>query len=100
MKHPDFNIALIFSCVMIGTSNLFLYCYYGKLVTDSYFQFADCLFESDWYLLPTKSQKYFIMMIGNAHRPLCYYGFGVLSLNLETFTKVNFNVFQLKVVEF
>lgn len=70
-------------------SNLFLYCFFGKVATESYEQISDCMFQANWVTLPVKYQKYFILMIGNSHRPFYFHGFKFAILNLETFTKVN-----------
>lgn len=66
-----------------------MYCYLGKLANESYAQMPGCMFYMNWYEMPAESQKYFILMIGNMQRALYYRGFGVLVLNLETFTKVS-----------
>lgn len=68
---------------------MFVYCYFGKIATESYAKMSDCLFESNWPEKPVKLQKYFILMIGNAQRPLEYHGFGLAVLKLETFANVN-----------
>lgn len=74
---------------MAGMSSLFIYCYFGKTSTENFLKITDCLYESDWLNLPVDLQKYFIFMIGNAKRPLCFCGFEICTLNLETFTKVS-----------
>lgn len=87
-KHPDSNIGLIFVAGSVGTTNLFLYCFFGKLATDSFDNMAYCMYASKWQALPINLQKYFILMIGNMQRPLYYHGFNVAYLNLETFCRV------------
>lgn len=74
--------------VCVGVSNLFLHCFCGKLATESYEDMVDTLYESKWHELPIPLQKYYILMIGNAQRPVYYHGFGVAILNMETFTSV------------
>lgn len=74
---------------MVGVSNLFVYCFFGKVATESYERMADSLYEANWQNLDVDLQKYFILMIGNAHRPLFYHGFNFAILDLETFSKVN-----------
>lgn len=59
------------------------------MTTDCYANMADRLFESHWQQLPIDLQKYFILIIGNMHKPLYYHGSGVLILNLETFRDVS-----------
>lgn len=59
------------------------------MATESYLQMADSLYEADWQHLPVEMQKYFIPMMANAQLSLCYSGFGMITLNLETFKKVS-----------
>lgn len=49
---------------------------------------ADRLYEANWRELSVDLQKYFVVMLGNAQRPVFYDGFGIAILNLETFSKV------------
>lgn len=72
----------------MGLVNIFLYCYYGKLATESFEDMSNCLYEFKWRKLPVKQQKYIIPMMANAQRPLYYHGFGIVILNLETFCNV------------
>lgn len=85
------NIMIGFAC---GTAafNMFVHCFFGKLATDQFDQLPNYLFESDWPNLPLKLQKHHILMLANAQQPLYFDGFGVLILNLETFTKVSDHV--------
>lgn len=73
---------------MTGVSNIFFYCYFGKLSTECYSKMPGCLFESNWQTLTVDMQKYVLLMIQNAQPPLYYHGFKVAVLNLETFMKV------------
>lgn len=75
-----------------GVFDIYLYCYFGKLATDSYMKMADCLYQSNWHILPIELQKYMILMINNMQQPLHYYGFGISLLNLETFIKVRIEI--------
>lgn len=69
-------------------SNFFIYCYFGKLATKSFEDMPDLLYESNWQTFPIRLQKYIILMIGNMQRPLYYHGFGMVLLDLGTFSKV------------
>lgn len=62
--------------VCIGVSNLFLHCFAGKMATESYEDMIDVLYQSDWIKMPIHLQKYFILFIGYAQRPMYYDGFG------------------------
>lgn len=79
---------MLFAVSVSGTV-LFIYCYYGKQVTDSYAAFAMSLYQMDWPHLPNDLQKSLIIMITNAQKEVSYHGFGLVKLNLETFTMVN-----------
>lgn len=75
---------------MVSVTNLYLYCYAGATVTINCLKYSENIFEKDWYLMAVDLQKYLILMIRSTHRPLVFNGYGILKLNLETFTQVNF----------
>lgn len=68
---------------------LFLFCCFGRLLTEKYERMPDCLYESKWNELPIELQKFYVIIIGVSQRPLFYHGFGMIYLNLQTFTQVN-----------
>lgn len=72
----------------VASSNLFVYCFFGKMATESFEKMANSFYESNWTKLSVESQAYFLVMITNAQRPIHYHGFGMAVLNLETFCKV------------
>lgn len=84
----DFTVITIVGSTMNGMSALFIYCYFGKLATESYAKMSDCVFEMVWYEQPYELRKYFLLMITNMQKPIYYHGFGVATLNLETFVNV------------
>lgn len=79
---------------LLGMTNLLIYCYLGKLANASYAKMPNRIFYMKWFELPNKLQRYYILMIKNMQIPLYYRGFGVIHLDLETFTKVSVNPFQ------
>lgn len=91
---------------MVSTAgNLFMFCLFGKLATDSYAKMSQCLYESNWLALPLDLRKFFILMIQNSQRSIFYHGFGFIILDLETFSRasvflVNFFFFQLQIYTF
>lgn len=87
-NHPSFDIIILVTISSLGLLNIFLYCYFGKLATESFEEMSNSLYESNWYKLPIKQQKYILLMMVNAKRPLYYHGFGIVILNLETFCNV------------
>lgn len=90
------QIILMLFAVSVSGMILFIYCYYGKQATDSYAAFAMSLYQMAWTNLPNDLQKYFIFMIANAQKEVSYRGFGLVKLNLETFTTVN-DFYRIKV---
>ncbi|XP_055308954.1 odorant receptor 67d-like [Sitodiplosis mosellana] len=88
VKQIDPDIAILVSVVLIGFSTLFLYCYLGKVATESFEKMANYLYyEVNWHELPIELQRYFILMIANIQKPLYYHGFSIITLKLETFCK-------------
>lgn len=85
----NFLVTSVVVTTSLSTGNLFLYCYFGKLATDSYSKMSDCLYNMNWRKQPIKLQKYFVLMIQNIQKPVYYHGFDVATLNLETFLKVS-----------
>lgn len=105
LKMNRFDLHLFFLAVgiFISSGTLFLYCYFGVFVTNNFLQYADCLYETSWYELQIKFQKYMIMMIMNGQRVLVFNGFGLITMNLETFTNVcieSFWIFCLTITPF
>lgn len=88
MEEISFDIAIILAAYVVNASNLFIYCYFGKIATDSYDGMAHSLYESNWQALPIDLQKCLVLMIGNMQRPVHYHGSGVVMLNLEIFLQV------------
>lgn len=88
MKHPDFGILIILIGFLNGVSQLFIYCYFGKIASTNYEKMAGSLYESAWVEMSSKYQKYLIVMIANAQIPIHYHGLNIAILNLETMTKV------------
>lgn len=73
-----------------GMTNLFVYCYFGKMTTDSYSKMSDCVyFELDWREFPSKLQKYLVFMIQNMQKKIYYHGFDVAVMDLRTFIGVS-----------
>lgn len=58
------------------------------MASESYERMADALFESNWQSFPSHLQKYLIVFIANAQKPIFFHGFGIAILNLQTFNKV------------
>lgn len=59
------------------------------MATTQFEQLPTYLFESDWPNLPLKLQKYYLSMLANAQQTLHFDGFGILSVDMKSFTKVS-----------
>lgn len=68
--------------------HLFVLCYFGKVATSSFQNLSDVLYASDWTELSVEQQKYLVLMMSNAQKPMHYNGFGVVVLDLRTFINV------------
>lgn len=88
MRRLDLSLlSLIIACTL-SISTVFLYCYIGSLTTEQFHCFGDVSYESEWYELPVKQQKFILLIITDARRPLVFHGFNIISLNLWVFTTV------------
>lgn len=88
LKDIDFAFIPLIIAFMCGILNLFVYCFFGVMATQSYEDMADCLYDSKWQELPIDLQKYIMLMIQNMQVPMYYTGFGFAILDLHTFTSV------------
>lgn len=88
IRHGDINLVIVVMAAVVMAASLFLYCLFGILASENFERMADCLYESNWFEFPIKSQKYIWIMIFNTQIPLFYHGFGIAVLNLETFCDV------------
>lgn len=93
-------MVFLVQATMLSGSIMFLYCYFGEMATESYENFANSLYEGRWQDLKPELQKYIIVMIANAQRPLEYHGFNVAVLSLETFAKVDISICTVLFVDF
>lgn len=73
---------------IIGTSVLFLYCFFGQMASESYDKMCDCVYDLNWQKLSPNLQKYLVLMIASMQRPLYYHGFVVVTLDLNLFVRV------------
>lgn len=91
-QQQKFDIVMVITTFSVGLVNLLIYCYLGKSATESHGKMSDCIYYNiKWYKLSIELQKHFILMIKNMQKPIYYHGFGVIYLNLETFTKASVN---------
>lgn len=89
VQHTNSGLGLVIIAVVVSAANMFVYCFYGKMATESFEQMSSCLYESNWKELSVDLQKYMMLMIQNSQRSLSYHGFGMINLDLMTFCKVS-----------
>lgn len=90
-------MAIILTGSANSLGNLFLFCYFGKLATESYGKMANCLYDGNWQDLVAPLQKYFIVMMADAQRPVHYTG---LKMFLKYFYNDNiFCILHIQVSE-
>lgn len=89
LQDPDFTICSISIAVSSQLAIAFVFCYFGKLATDSFQCMSDCVFYMNWHELPIALQKYVIIMIANMQKPLHYHGSGIVIMDLNTFINVS-----------
>lgn len=89
LKNFELSFVIILDTLLLYTFHIFLYCYLGKMASQSYEKMTYCLYESNWMELNTDLQRFFVLMIKNTQRPLFYHGYAMVNLHLETFSKVS-----------
>lgn len=82
------DITVLLVAFIVCIANPLMYCFFGQMATESYAKMAQCSFECNWQQLPLDLQRYLVLMMANAQRPMVYHGFGCVTLNLETFRDV------------
>lgn len=92
LRHLNFYILTVFNVVFASTSNLYFYSFAGAVVTQSALKYADILYESDWYRMSDRLQKYFIIMIAETQQPIYLDGYGFIRLSLEGFNRVSHRI--------
>lgn len=89
LKHPSRALFDISMCIVASLSNLFIYCYFGKMACNSFEKVASSMYESAWVDLPLELQKYLVVTIQNAQRPVIFKGFNIYHIDLETFAQAS-----------
>lgn len=89
LKHPSFAVILFLFTGIFDILLILCYCFFGKIATESFQEMADHLYEVDWQDVRIDLQKYYVLMIQNAHCPIYYHGFHLIILDLNTFTRVS-----------
>lgn len=74
----------------IIVANVFTFCYFGNLVTNKLMEIDTTAYSLQWYEFPIKQQKYIILLMAQAQRPIVLSGYFRTSCSLERFKDVGF----------
>lgn len=85
----DFNMFTAIQSASATYPNIFLYCFFGIMASESFEGMADSIYNANWPSIPVKLHKNILIMMLNTQQPLYYEGFGILILNLQTFSSVS-----------
>lgn len=88
VQHLNFDAPFVILEIFICASQMFLYCYFGQLATDSFQNLDDFLFDLNWFNFSIEQQKCINLILLNSQKPLIYHGFGIVKLDLQSYTKV------------
>lgn len=69
---------------------LWIFCFYGGMVTEQFDSFKDHHCQCDWYLYPIEVQQSLVILLANAQKPAHIRGFGNVVCARDTFQKVVF----------
>lgn len=90
---------LVVSAISILTIWLplfYMLCDFGEHVTIASGRLNTSFYSNSWYLCPIEMQRYFLVILLAAQKPLYMEGFARLNCSRETFKRVN-NIFYRQV---
>lgn len=67
---------------------LFLYCYFGNVLTFNLLQLGDTVYCSEWYNYPIDVQQYIVMILRRTQKPFIISALGMMPCTLENFQAV------------
>lgn len=79
------------AAMIVGISNLFVYCYFGQKVTTKFATVADECYDVQWYAYPLEAQMRVKMMVMRSQRPFSFRGYFISSCSLATFQSVSYH---------
>lgn len=71
---------------------MFVFCYFGNIVTVEATEVAFYAYQSYWYEYPLRMQWYVIMIMQQSQKPFYLKGFGLITCSLESFRRVSRNL--------
>lgn len=96
---PTFSNDILFLSMTLG--QIFLFCYFGDLLTDNFKKVNDMFYQWNWYFLPLDIKRLMPTILCAANYPDYLRGFGNISGTRERFKKVNTKmIFLKKIISF
>lgn len=68
---------------------IFIFCYYGNMVTWECHLVSISAYDTLWYLYPIQMQKHIILIMQRSQRPFLFTGFKITICSLQSFTNVS-----------
>lgn len=95
----DFDIKLFQSTVsnLLIIVWLFIYCFFGHLISSKCAQVGDIAYQSRFYEYPTDFKMYTLFIIARSQRPFFITGYKLTKCSLETYTNVS--VFRMNILK-
>ena len=83
------TFVMFLTATPVMTSSVFIYCYFGNIVTTKYIDVADAAHFLDWYEYPARLQLYVQMIMWYAQTPALISAYTVMRCTLQSFSKVS-----------
>lgn len=77
------------ACISVMIFMMFVFCYFGDVVTTKSAAVADKAYQTMWYMYPVRMQPYIILIMLQSQKPFFLKGFDLISCSLENFTWVS-----------
>lgn len=74
--------------LLIALSYMFFLCHFATRVTDQNLNVASYVYQSEWYILESKYQKYCQLIMVRAQINLVFRGYKLISCTMEQFVSV------------
>lgn len=81
--------------VSFGLVNIFVFCFIADRTTSSLATVGDMAYQSMWYKYRVRQQKYIILIIRRAEKPVNFYGLKMVDCNLKRFSTVSNLVYKV-----
>lgn len=91
-QHASNASYLLLQSIMTTTAIvliIFIFCYYGNMVTWECNSIPISAYETLWYLYPIHLQKHIILILQRSQRPFYFTGFEMTTCSLQSFTNVS-----------